>query len=187
MRASGEGTNVSGEHITQTLERSRELQEKFEFYLLALVFTLLGLAVQTAKFDGGLIATCFELAGWAALLVSGLAGILRLEWKPVVYGLLANKALQEHQADGIREALRNGKLIVSQETGHPLDPAAVLQLKVGAAGKLDVKAKSLEASLQRRYGVHKWAFFVGLAFLACSRGYVAGVTTYAALRALVSL
>ena len=37
---------------TGGLDYSRQLQEKFELYLLALIFTLLGLAVQTAKFDG---------------------------------------------------------------------------------------------------------------------------------------
>lgn len=175
---------MSDEQTSQTLKHSRELQEKFELYLLALVFTVLGLAVQTAKFDGGWIASCFELAGWAALLLSGVIGVLRLEWKPVVYGLLANKELQESDAAAIRKSLSEGKVIISQETNAPLDPVALLGRKANAASQIEGKLKSLEGSLQRRYKLHKWAFVFGILSLACSSGYVAATNAATAIRAL---
>ena len=57
------------------IEYSRQLQEKFELYLLALTFTLLGLAVQTAKFGSFRMADALEILGWIALAISGLSGL----------------------------------------------------------------------------------------------------------------
>ena len=175
---------MNDDQVSETLKHSRELQEKFELYLLALVFTLLGLAVQTAKFDGGWIASCFELAGWAALLLSGIVGVLRLEWKPVVYGHLANKELQERDAAAIRKSLREGVLIISEETSAPLDPIALLGRKTNSASRYEGRVKELERSLQRRYKLHKWAFVFGILSLACSRGYVAAINAATAIRVL---
>ena|ERR1017187_3553235 len=65
-------------------EYGMQLQEKFELYLLGLIFTVLALAVQTAKFDNiNIIAAYFELVSWVALLISGLVGLWRMELIPV--------------------------------------------------------------------------------------------------------
>jgi hypothetical protein len=43
------------------VDYARQLQEKFELYLLGLIFTLLALAIQTAKFGVSDWADAFEL------------------------------------------------------------------------------------------------------------------------------
>lgn len=65
------------------MEIAHQTQEKFEFYLLSLVFTLLALSVQTAKFGDNIIPTIFELSGWLFLLISGLFGLWRIEYLSV--------------------------------------------------------------------------------------------------------
>src|SRR5688572_20620227 len=66
-------TSCGGPPMSQEeLKLSISQQEKFEFYLLALIFTILGLAVQTAKFGSHVVADALELCSWAALLISGL-------------------------------------------------------------------------------------------------------------------
>ncbi|WP_322035135.1 hypothetical protein [Burkholderia cenocepacia] len=65
------------------LEHSRELQEKFELYLLALIFTILGLAIQTAKFGTYRAADVSQILGWVSLTVSGVCGLWRMGWIPV--------------------------------------------------------------------------------------------------------
>ena len=57
-----------------------EHQIKFEFYLLALTFSILGLSIQTAEFGTYLSADLLELAGWLGLFLSGVVGLLRGEW-----------------------------------------------------------------------------------------------------------
>jgi hypothetical protein len=69
------------------LEAAKETQLKHHFYLLTLTFTVLALAVQTAKFSGPIVADGFELLGWLGLLSSGLLGIFRFDLVPKVYQL----------------------------------------------------------------------------------------------------
>jgi len=59
-------------------EISIQTQQKFEFYFLALVFTVLGLSIQTSVFSSKL-QSAIEIAAWAFFLISGLAGLSRME------------------------------------------------------------------------------------------------------------
>lgn len=88
---------MSGKIQSDDLDYSRQLQGKFEFYLLTLVFTILGLAIQTADFGASKIADILELLAWISLLASGLAGILRLEWLPVIYKAHSNMIRAENE------------------------------------------------------------------------------------------
>ena len=77
-------------------------QQKFDFYAVALCFTLLGLAIQTASFGTNPAADLFELIGWLALLTAGIAGFSRLEWQPQVYQLMSLSASQQSRITGQR-------------------------------------------------------------------------------------
>ena len=57
------------------IHAAQRFQERFEFYLVTLTFTLLGLAAQTAAFGQLAMADLAELAAWGALLLSGLTGL----------------------------------------------------------------------------------------------------------------
>ena len=58
---------------------------KFDFYLVVLTFTVLAFAVQTGKFVGHGVPDVIETVSWFAFLISGLAGLSRLEYFPVAY------------------------------------------------------------------------------------------------------
>ncbi len=70
-------------------------QEQFESYLLALTFTLLAAAVQTAKSGRVLTGDLLEWFGWFALFFSGLAGLWRFERRAAFYQALSNQQTQE--------------------------------------------------------------------------------------------
>ena len=63
----------------------QSVMEKYEFYFLALTFTILGASIQTADFSAyskaGVVA---EIVGWAALGLSGLVGLSKIEALPVM-------------------------------------------------------------------------------------------------------
>jgi hypothetical protein len=60
------------------LELAQRYQEKFAFYVIALTFTILGLAIQTASFDENTLSGALEIVAWFLLLISGLAGLYRI-------------------------------------------------------------------------------------------------------------
>ena len=72
-------------------EATREAFSKFNFYFTGLAFTLLGLSVQTAAFGTNVYGNLAELVGWLLLLISGLAGLVRLHRLPAVHHSAAEK------------------------------------------------------------------------------------------------
>jgi hypothetical protein len=120
-----------------------DAQEKFEFYLISLVFTLLALSIQTSKFGQSSIGDFLELVGWIALLISGLAGLSRLEYLPVI-----------REKYAIQEEI--------EEEPH----------KLQAQDKINGLIKTLEAKSNTKYIVHKYAFVIGIILVATARAYI---------------
>lgn len=153
-------------------EYARQFQEKFELYLLALVFTLLGLAVQTAKFGSSDLADTVELLGWASLLCSGVIGLLRLEWVPVAHKNHGNRVQIEEQRDYLVQRANAGMNL------HPVvdqpEPVPTQQLVDDRNAEIQrslAREAEIETSISRKYRFHKWLFILGLFFLVAARGY----------------
>jgi hypothetical protein len=163
---------MSDQPNTSDLEYSRQLQEKFELYLLGLTFTLLGLAVQTAKFGTYQHADILELLGWLALLISGLIGLSRLEWLPVAYK--TNSHLVDIKTEHVSLIAANeqgikGVLVIDQP--GPADIQVLIADRVNAIKKVEARVSALEKSILRKYTAHKWIFVLGLTLLVMARGY----------------
>jgi hypothetical protein len=52
-----------------------ELRHRYELYFVTLTFTLLGLAIQSAKHSNFQLPKYFEFTGWFLLLSCGLLGL----------------------------------------------------------------------------------------------------------------
>ena len=147
-----------------------ELRAKFEFYLLALVFSILGLSIQTAEFGTYLTADAFELAGWMLLFASGVIGILRGEWIPVAYDIQSKIGGVKERLDVIRTARQRG-------ADQPMSFSDVGTLSgVQAEKKLsDVEStlykqhQAVENRIIRRYGWMRWTFLLGVGCLLVGR------------------
>lgn len=149
---------------------ARQLQEKFELYLLGLIFTLLALAVQTAKFGASPWADGLEVAGWIALLISGLVGLSRMEWMPVAHETYAAQVDTEAERDRLRMAAEQGTRVVTVlDQVEPADIQALIADRDSGAKKLEAKTKEHQASIRRKYAVHKWTFVAGLCLLMGAR------------------
>jgi hypothetical protein len=153
-------------------ERSvaQQFQEKFQFYGVALVFTILGLSIQTATFDGHVIARICELFSWLMLLVSGLSGLSHLEWNPVIRVQMARKDelegkanhLQAQKSQGVRQVkvLQDNKVVSIEERIEEYE---------SLVGKLDTQVRKLDRKAEIKYQIFKWSFGVGIVFLAAGR------------------
>lgn len=69
----------------KNLETGQRVQEKFDFYLVALTFAVVGLAIQTGSSSLNAVAIAAELLGRFALVVSGVIGLYRLSRIPTIY------------------------------------------------------------------------------------------------------
>ena len=93
---------------SKDLEKSQEVHFKFEFYLVALTFTIAAAAIQTGKFGGYFSLDFFEGAAWVALVVSGLTGLWRLEYFAPMLGAhwnLVSGAVPQPEAESQKAAL----------------------------------------------------------------------------------
>src|SRR6266700_3954403 len=55
-----------------------EMRQRYELYFVTLIFTLAGLAIQTAKPYSTTCLVWFEIGAWVSLILSGLIGLWRL-------------------------------------------------------------------------------------------------------------
>jgi len=80
--------------VTTDLDAAREVHTKFEFYFVALTFTMLAFAIQTGEFHGSRYSFYDFLEGtaWVALTAAGLLGLWRLEYFPPMYRANWNRA-----------------------------------------------------------------------------------------------
>jgi hypothetical protein len=70
---------------SDNIATAQEVHHKFEFYLVALTFTIAGFAIQTGKFSGNWFSDLSEGISWVILFSSGAIGLKRLQYFPVIY------------------------------------------------------------------------------------------------------
>lgn len=151
-----------------------ELRGKFEFYLLALTFSILGLSIQTAEFGKHLLVDTLELGGWVALFMSGVVGILRGEWIPVAYDIQSKITATRERRGEIAEASRRGitmkvpfvdagreTVLAGEDAVEKLDALVTT---------LEQQYKATEEKIVSRYRTMMRAFMVGIGCLLIARG-----------------
>lgn len=155
------------------IEMAQTTQEKFEFYVISLVFTLLALSIQTAEFGNSTFSNFFELSGWLCLLVSGFAGLWRMEFVPVEHGKLAKKTELENQIIALEELRRRGRtevFVLQTATTEQIEER--VQYDREALRIFDSVISKLDRHNMYKYTTHKYTFVIGVVCLVLSRGYV---------------
>jgi hypothetical protein len=152
--------------LDENLEHAIQVQQKFEFYFLALVFTVLGLSIQTSQFSSRL-QSVFEVTAWISFLVSGLAGLSRMEWTPVFYArhsdLTNKKSFVKEAKTGRPVRSKQGKLLSDTEVEERVQQIEN-EIKEGTQ-----EMDTIETKGKVKYFLHKWMFVVGLGLLIISR------------------
>ncbi|SRR6266851_1480176 len=152
---------------------AQRTQEKFDAYLLGLIFTILGLSIQTAKFGSAPTADAFEVISWVLFLVAGLAGLSRFEWTSEVYRLYgiqdekeeAKRALQKAKLEGLKQvfvAPLNRSVPVDQYIEEASQSVATVKGRVDPLVRRSI----------RKYRVMKYGFVAGLLALMVARALV---------------
>lgn len=153
---------------------AQQQQEKFEFYLLSLVFTLLALSVQTAKFGTSVVFDVLEIAGWACLLISGIAGLWRMETNPLIRVKVAQKQEFEDFIGKMKELqLQGTQTLYFIETSSDEPIADIIKNRQQAIQVLTPFIKKLEKQNNIKYLTHRFGFVLGVIFVVLARGWAA--------------
>ena len=154
-------------------EVAQRSQEKFEFYLIGLVFTLLALSIQTAVFGQSRVADACELMGWVSLVVSGIAGLWRLEYIPIILEKIAIKDEYDEHIAALRKLKLEGAaevFVLEAQSNQAIDDR-LAQYERGVT-VLDPVITKLEKHGFVKYNIHRYTFVAGVALLVFARAYV---------------
>jgi len=163
-------------------EIAQKAEEKFDFYVISLVFTLLALSIQSAEFGSSSVAGALELTGWLLLLVSGVVGLWRLEYLPVIRLKRTMKQEFEDEFYEIKRLKLQGvQEIDVLETGKAQNLDERLQNKQQAIDIISPVIADLEKHNQIKYRVFRSAFIFGLISLVLARAYVPFTTLLCAI------
>ena len=164
----------------QTIETdfAMHAEQKFRFYFLSLIFTLLALSVQTAEFGRSILEDILELGGWVALLTSGLVALSTLEWDVVLRLQHVRKDELEQSRSQLRQAAAAGLAIIHVEKEGKDKPVEErLQDYDDALTSMEPVISKLETWGQLKYDIAKYSFVAGLVWMIGSRsaGAIAGL------------
>ena len=149
------------------IHAAQRFQERFEFYFVALTFTLLGLAAQTAAFGDFVVADLTELGAWGALLLSGLAGLARLEGIPHFLKLASMRSERLKVITALRGRPGGGEVEFLNETLSQQDALAKQEANVD---QITEALESQDAGLIGQARKQRRAFAVGVTMLVVARG-----------------
>ncbi len=159
-------------------ELAHHTQEKFHFYVLGLIFTLLAASVQTAEFGSSHVATALELLGWVSLLISGIALMWRVEWDSPIRMLMQKISEAEREEAQLIQLQLRGVPQVQTTSGAMIDVAT----RLAEIGPKLISAKERMARLDRlenwKYLTARSAFLTGLVALVVARGLPAAVAIF---------
>ena len=126
------------------LDFAQKFQQQFEFYFTGLVFTLLGLAVQTGKSTHYIWSGYFEFGGWVCLMVCGFVSLHRLWMVPTLIRM---------QEELTRITLELGQLNLDITNGHspntqvptPLTLSQAIEQQAQSKKDIEVKVRKSQA------------------------------------------
>jgi hypothetical protein len=108
--------------INPNEEAGQRIQEKFQFYIVGLTFTILGLSVQTAVFGRNPFADILEILSWVALLGSGLLGLLRLHRIPYLYDAFGRRQKEQTKRDTAHVNILRGETTYTDTNSGQVRP-----------------------------------------------------------------
>jgi hypothetical protein len=160
------------ENIDQ--EHSRAIQLKFEFYFLALVFTVLGLSLQTAKISDNRIQPYLEIGAWVLFLISGVSGLFRTATLSIIYKY--------------RGEIFNIEAHVSQQSQHPSVDQTPEGFKPVNKEEVSRRRQSMfDARTERRSRIIKLDKQVNVALKIFAVSFVLGLSALLASRSICIL
>lgn len=144
--------------------------EKFEFFFIGLIFTVLGASIQTANFTNSpSIVIILELISWLLFLVSGLVGINKLEWFPNIVYLRDKVQNRKRWLSDLRAMSKVNSKILIAETREYRDIHKIIDKGNELSEKYEEEFQKLIKKHKRKNSIQRWCFYFGFVFVSGSR------------------
>lgn len=140
-------------------------QRKFLYFMIGLTFAVLGLSIQVSD-----NVTLITKIAWVSLMVSGLFGIMRVEWDNSV--LMWNRDLAERllYKSQLEEAKRSGAIMVDKKDHNTvLDVDEWIRIQDKSIARINKALDKLGGKQEWRYNIHMWGFVIGIMGLAIDK------------------
>ncbi|MGR3174160.1 MAG: hypothetical protein ACUZ8N_06125 [Candidatus Scalindua sp.] len=155
----------------ENIKYAANIASKFEFYLISLIFTILALAIQSSSLITAYYQFYFEYGSWICLLASGLIGLSRMEYIPVMYRAHSQIFDVENKKDYLKKILIHPTGGVDENNKH-ITPEQ-LQTRIDDCDNWlkenKLIADTIENTSLLKYKIHKYLFAIGLLLLLTSR------------------
>lgn len=149
------------------------LAEKFEYFFIGLIFTVLGASIQTASLIDSLkIVIVLELISWLLFLVSGLVGINKLEWLPNVVYLRDKIQTRKKWMSELQAMSKINKKILIAETHEYENIHHIIDKGNDLSEKYEEEFQSLIKKHSTKNRIQRWTFYIGFLLIAASRSLV---------------
>lgn len=151
-------------------QNATDIQSKFELYFITLIFTILGLAIQTSKNSPFIVVAVMELTSWLFLTTAGLIAMYRVVRLPIILNGFAainrnNVVIEQVEND----SRFNRKML---DTDNSLvDHADIIKKYERKNENLNAKNKSINSKLIDLFKIQWWLFILALVGLIVSRGF----------------
>ena len=151
---------------------AQRLQERFETYWLGLIFTLLALSIQSARFGAVPLADLAEVLAWLLLLVAGLVGLSRFEYIPEIYRLHSLQVGFEERARAVqKEIIRGVHELYVAPLGKTVRSAEYMAESEASARTVEQRLEPIERRQMWKYRLKKRTFVTATCLLLFARSF----------------
>jgi len=150
---------------------AHEVLSKFEFYFLALTFTLLGISIQTADLSEiPNLAKSLEVGAWLLLVVSGFVGLSKLQWISSIVMARDKKDYYRQMTEVLNKSKASGQT-------HAFDPGTGKQVPIPEVLDMVKKNESdlgniisqLGSKHETKHHIQWWTFHAAIALFIGGR------------------
>ena len=147
-----------------------ELQNKVEFFILALTFGALSVFLQTVPKFYSLAIGLVEVAAWVLFLVSGITGLVRLIWGPVVHTYFAEANDGKELSSTLKQHRAVGGELFDTDGRERMNIDQQISTQEQRANLMEEQANRLNKKIATAFWIQLVLLMLGFVCVAAARG-----------------
>ena len=147
-----------------------ELHNKVEFFILALTFGALSVFLQTVPKFSSLIVGLIEVGAWVLFLISGITGIVRLIWGPVVHTYFGDVNDSKELSSALKQHRAIGSVLFDTDSSRHLDIESEIGFQEQRAQFYEDRANGLNNRIAKAFRLQLIVLVLGFVCVATARG-----------------